>query len=315
LSYLRKEAGILCDGGVISYSKRFIPMVSVMRLVFFLSAAALVAPPLAADPPTGSDTWWWDDDWWDDGVMYPELENHPVVTEEIEYERDDIQIPAMVARPADGDAYPAILWSHGRRGLDHLAELHVKRLAARGFVVLAPDLYTGRFIEAHPLDHDYALEGDLNQGLDVLLERNDIVGDRACLVSITRGGYKTLKVAITYERQVEDVACWAGYYPHVQDPNLGEPHQVYRYASEFNEFEIPVMVLIGDEEQYQRYRTARMAADGLESRGGQVTWIEYPGVGRGFDFRNGGNRTFADDLAARDAMIRVTRFANQHLRD
>ncbi|WP_019023538.1 MULTISPECIES: dienelactone hydrolase family protein [unclassified Thioalkalivibrio] len=290
-------------------------MFSALRSFCLLVTASLLVAPLAADEPTGSDNWWWDDDWWEDGVLYSDLENHEVEIERFEYERDGVDIPALVARPADGEAYPAILWAHGRRGLDDLAILHVKRLAARGFVVMAPDLYTGRFMETHPLDHDYELEGDLNQGLDVLLERDDIVGDRACLVSITRGGYKTLKVAVTYERQVEDVACWAGYYPHLQDPNLGEPHQVYRYANEVNQLEIPMMILIGEDEQYQRHRTAKMAADGLESRGGDVTWIEYPGVGRGFDFRNGSNRTFADDLASRDAMIRVTRFANQHLRD
>ncbi len=277
--------------------------------------AGMMAGPLAADEAqTGDGQWWWDDGWWQEGQLNPDIENHEVEVERLEYERDDVIVPAMVARPADGEDYPAILWSHGRRGLDHLAELHVKRLAARGFVVLAPDLYTGRFIETHPLDHDYELEGDLDRGLDELLAREDILGDRACLVSITRGGYKTLKVAVTHERQVDDVACWAGYYPHVQDPNLGEPHQVYRYASEFNQLEIPVMILIGDEEQYQRHRTAKMAADGLKDRGGDVTWIEYPGVGRGFDFRNGDNRTFADDLAARDAMVRVTRFVNEHLR-
>lgn len=286
-----------------------------IRSLVLLAVTASLAAPAMSDNAHDDAKWWWDDGWWEDGVLYADVENHEVVIERLEYASDEISVPAMVARPADGERYPAILWSHGRRGLDHLAELHVKRLAARGFVVLAPDMYTGRFIESHPLDHDYALEGDLNRGLDALLARDDIVGERACLVSITRGGYKTLKVAVSFERQVEDAACWAGYYPHVQDPNLGEPHQVYRYASEFNELEIPVMILIGDEEQYQRHRTAMMAADGLRSRGGDVTVVEYPGVGRGFDFRNGTTRTFADDLAARDAMIRVARFAKRHLRE
>lgn len=264
---------------------------------------------------TGNDTWWWDEGWWEEGELYQDVPHHEVEIEEVEYEHDDVLVPGIVARPADGEAYPAILWSHGRRGLDDLAQKHVKRLAARGFVVLAPDLYSGRFISPMPLEHDPVLEGDLNKGLDVLLERDDIQGDQACLVSITRGGYYTLRVAVTYERQNNGAACWAGYYPHVQDPNLPEPYQVYRYAGEFNELEIPVLVLIGEDEQYQRHRTAHMAVDGLNSRGGEARVIEYPGVGRAFDFRNGNNRTFADDLAAKDAMLRVTRFVNEHLRN
>lgn len=104
-------------------------MFPVLRSFCLLAATALISAPLAADEPTGSDNWWWDDDWWEDGVMYADLENHKVAIERIEYERDGIGIPAMVARPADGEDYPAILWTHGRRGLDDLAELHVKRLA------------------------------------------------------------------------------------------------------------------------------------------------------------------------------------------
>lgn len=277
-----------------------------------LVAAGVTGTALAE---TGNDAEWWDEDWWEEGELYQDVPHHEVEVEEIEYEHEDVVVPAKVFRPADDEDYPAILWSHGRRGLDDLAEKHVKRLAARGFVVLAPDLFSGRFISPMPLEHDPALEGDLNKGLDVLLDRDDIRGDQACMVSITRGGYYTLRVAVEFERQNNGVACWAGYYPHVQDPNLPEPYQVYRYADEFNELEIPVLVLIGEEEQYQRHRTGTMAVEGLNDRGGDARLIEYPGVGRGFDFRNGENRTFADDLAAKDAMLRVMRFVNRHLED
>jgi carboxymethylenebutenolidase len=37
--------------------------------------------------------------------------------------------------------YPAVLFQHGRRGLDDLVLPRIKRLAARGFIVLAPDVY------------------------------------------------------------------------------------------------------------------------------------------------------------------------------
>jgi len=44
-----------------------------------------------------------------------------------------------------------------------------------------------------------------------------------------------------------------------------------------------------------------------------VTLMTYPGVGRGFDFRPENIRTFADDLASRDAIWRATQFMNEHL--
>lgn len=286
---------------------------AVIVVVVLVALLLMVVPATASQNGSGAQPLWWDDEWWNDGILYRDLANHRVTVTTTEFANGDVDIPMMVARPDDTERYPAILWVHGRRGLDDLARLHVQRLAARGFVVAAPDLYTGRFIEPHPLEHDEVLEKDLNLALDQLLQRQDISGSQACLVSITRGGYKTLRVAVTYQRQERDVACWVGYYPHLQNPNLGEPYQVYRYAPEFDDLSIPTMILIGDQEQYQRMRSARMAAEGLQRRGGDVKWIEYPGVGRGFDFRNGRTRTFADDLAARDAMLRVADFVNTHL--
>ena len=49
-----------------------------------------------------------------------------------------------------------------RSYLDAIAE----RLAARGFTVVAPDLYSGRFIDKMPVRHDPALEDDAALAID-----------------------------------------------------------------------------------------------------------------------------------------------------
>jgi len=41
--------------------------------------------------------------------------------------------------------------------------------------------------------------------------------------------------------------------------------------------------------------------------------IIYPGVGRGFDFRPERVRTFADDLASKDAVQRAAAFMRRYL--
>jgi carboxymethylenebutenolidase len=56
-----------------------------------------------------------------------------------------------------------------------------------------------------------------------------------------------------------------------------------------------------------------MAIDYLKSQGREAYIVVYPGVGRGFDFRDGGRRKFADDLAAKDAIVRAARFIRKHL--
>lgn len=270
--------------------------------------------PAAAEEKAEDNSWWWDKAWWEHGQL-PLPTNHEVATTRGHYRNGDVDIPALIARPADGRNYPAVLFAHGRRGLDELIQKHVVRVAARGFVVVAPDLFAGRFLDPYPIEHDYVLEEDLNKGLDYLLSRNDISSRRACLYSHTRGGYYTLKVAVTKGRQDMDVACYVSYYPHMQDPNLPEPMQVYRYALEVDDLHIPALIFFGEHEQYQRRRPIEMAVQSLRDKHRPVQLIIYPGVGRGFDFRPENVRTFADDLASKDAIMRAARFMRQYLED
>ncbi|MDD3517912.1 MAG: dienelactone hydrolase family protein [Chromatiales bacterium] len=270
----------------------------------FLLASLTLAATTAAQ---GTLPWWWDHGWWDEGQLEVPA-NHPVAVTQDNYPSGDIDIPVTVWRPDDAEKYPAVLFVHGRRGLDDLVGRHARRLAARGFVVYAPDLYTGRFIEKFPIEHDYALERDLNLAVDRLLARDDISSRRACLYSHTRGGYYSLKVAVTHARQEQDIACYVAYYPHMQDPNAPEPMQVYRYAAEADALTIPTLIFIGEEEQYQRRRGIEMAVDALAKQGRPARLVVYPGVGRGFDFRPENVRTFADDLAAKDALQRAAAF-------
>lgn len=289
-------------------------MQSLFPLLLALAAFGIQAAPGYSphENPIGQDAWWWDTDWWDEGRLETPA-NHAVKTEWVEYANDDTAVPALIARPADDQPYPAVLYQHGRRGLDELVQRQVKRIAARGFVVLAPDVFAARFIEKFPIEHDYATETDTAAGLDVLLARPDISTTRACLASHTRGGYMTLKAATTHNRQQDAAACYVSWYPHIQDPNAPEPMQVYRYAPEADALEIPALVFIGDQEQYQRRRSIETAIDSLQKAGKDARLIVYPGVGRGFDFRPPNVRTFADDLASKDAIQRAADFMRKHL--
>ena len=265
----------------------------------------------AADAPPDK-RWWWDDAWWKDSrIEVPR--NHVIRTGWSSYQSGDVEVPALVARPDDDARYPAVLFVHGRRGLDDWVRRHVRRVAARGFVVLAPDIYGAHFIGTHPVEHDYDLEKDVDAAVDALLARDDISSRQACLYSHTRGGYYTLKVATTFKRQDREIACYVSYYPHLQDPNAPEPLQVYGYAPEIDELTLPTLVFIGDEEQYQRRRVIETSIKVMQEKGRDARLVIYPGVGRGFDFRPEHVRTFADDLASKDAVQRAARFMRKHL--
>jgi carboxymethylenebutenolidase len=277
-----------------------------------LASLLLCAASVMAHEEKADNSWWWNDAWWNEGkIEVPG--NYDIETTMISYQSGDVEVPAMVARPRQPGKFPAVLFQHGRRGLDELVKRHARRLAARGFVVLAPDIYGAHFLGTHPIEHDYALEKDVDRAVDVLLARDDISTSKACIYSHTRGGYYSLKVATTYNRQQKDLVCYVSYYPHLQDPNAPEPEQVYGYAPEINQLRIPVLVFIGDEEQYQRRRVIETSIQVLRDKQRDARLIIYPGVGRGFDFRPEHVRTFADDLASKDAIQRAATFMQKHL--
>ncbi len=258
------------------------------------------------------DQWWWENAWWTKGVIKTPT-NFAVTVKTINFDSRGNSIPALLIRPTKPGLYHPVLFVHGRRGLGSLVSKHAIRLAARGFVVLAADIYKGNFIDRFPIAHDYKLEEDVNKALTVLLKQKGLKGKKACIYSHTRGGYYSLKVSVKFKRQIKDLSCYVAYYPHLQDPNAPEPLQVYSYAPEVNKLLLPTLIFIGDEEQYQRRRVIESSVKAMKVLKRDVRLILYPGVGRGFDFRPPNVRTFADDLAAKDAIQRATTFILKHL--
>ncbi len=272
---------------------------------------SLEAPTNIQDPAR---KFWLRDSWFEDGQL-PVPNNYPVVSRQLAYANpeDGTEIPAILYRP-DGDGkFPAVLFQHGRRGLDEPVRKLALRLAARGFIVLAPDVYTARFIDPRPIEHLAETEQDVDAAVDVLIGLGDVSTTKICTYSHTRGGYYTLKVATTFGRQHKQIACYVSSYPHWQDPNAGEPMQVYRYASEVDQLSIPTLIFMGEYEQYQRRRSIESAVLSMKRAGRDVRLITYPGVGRGFDFRPQRVRTFADDLATKDSTQRMAEFISLHL--
>ena len=176
---------------------------------------------------------------------------------------------------------------------------------AGGFTVVAPDLYSGRFIDKMPVRHDPALEDDAALAIDFALGLPEARGQaKTCVVSHTRGGYYALKALVTKGRQAK-VACYVSYYPLWQHPEAPEAMQVYQYAPEVDALAVPVLVFVGEHEQYQRTRPIVTAIDSLQKKNRYALLVVYPVVGRGFDFRPREVRTLADDMAAQDSLVRA----------
>lgn len=296
-------------------------MIGIKRAAVAIGLAAHAAVSLAQAPwvtiqyPQDKARWWWDEGWWQHGAL-PVAANHAVATRKASYASGDVDVPVQIHSPqhaGGGGRAPVVVFLHGRRGIDELTSLVPLRLAARGFTVVVPDLLTGRLIEAMPIRHDPALEGDAARAIDFALTLPEAQGQpRTCVVSHTRGGYYALKALVTEGREAK-TACQVAYYPHWQHPEAPEPMQVYQYAPEVEALRAPLLVFMGEHEQYQRARAIIAGIESLQARQRDARVIVYPGVGRGFEFRPRTVRTFADDLAAKDAMQRSAEFIRQHL--
>lgn len=285
-------------------------------------AAALLAGTLAAAqaqtlwggptfPQDKDRASWWDEAWWREGRIAGAT-SHAVSETRASFRSGDVDVPVLVMRPSGLAAAPVLLYLHGRRGLDDLVRLSARRLAARGIVVVAPDLFSARFIEPFPVPHDPDLDDDAARALDFALALPEARGQpRLCVASMSRGGWASLRVLVAKQRQPR-VACYLSFYPHWQDPAAGEVAQVYQFAPAVEALTVPVLVFIGEHEQYQRARPIVAGIEALRAKGRDAQLIVYPGVGRGFDFRPPEIRTFADDLAARDAAERAARFVIRH---
>jgi carboxymethylenebutenolidase len=287
-----------------------------MRVALFLilalaagAAAATHEPWSTTRFPQDEDKWWWDVDWWERGeIAVPQ--NHTVRVRAASYRNGEVEIPVQIFSPG---RFPVVVFLHGRRGLDELTRLVPLRLAARGFTVVAPDLFGGRFIESMPVRHDPALEDDAALAIDFALALPEARGQaKTCVVSHTRGGYYALKALVTKGRQAK-AACYVSYYPHWQHPEAPEAMQIYQYAPEVDELRVPVLIFVGEHEQYQRVRPILAGIDSLKARKRDARVVVYPGVGRGFDFRPRDVRTLADDLAAQDSLTRAAAFIGLRL--
>lgn len=276
------------------------------------AGAAAQAPWTATRFPQDEAKAWWDADWWERGRL-PAPANHEVRSRAGSYRSGEVEVPFELHVPQGAGRSPVVVFLHGRRGIDELTRLVPLRLAARGFTVLAPDLFSGRFIDKFPVRHDPALEEDAARAIDHALALPEARGQaKTCIVSHTRGGYYALKALVSGARQAK-AACYVSYYPHWQHPEAPEAMQVYQFAPELEQLLVPVLVFMGEHEQYQRVRPILAGIEALRAKRREAQVIVYPGVGRGFDFRPREVRTLADDLAAMDAMQRTARFLRAHL--
>jgi len=209
-------------------------------------------------------------------------------------------VPVEIAIPGGKGPFPPVLYVHARRGYEDPDRAHIRELAAQGYLVVAPDWQSGRFVERWPRPHDPASEGDVEAAFDLLLARPEACKGPAGIVGYSRGGYYAIRLAA---KRPKDVAAIAAYAGHMQDPNAGEPDQLFGVAPEVMKITAPALFLVGDQDFELRRMNIGRAFYALYERGIPVELQTYPMARRAFDFR--ADATPEEKVAARHARERV----------
>ena len=213
---------------------------------------------------------------------------------------DGSEVPVEIATPAGKGPFPPLLFIHAKRGYEGDERAHVRELAELGFLVVAPDWQSGRFIERWPSVHNPDTELDVEAGLNYLRSLPNACKQPVGIVGVSRGPYYAIRLAA---KRGKDIAAIASYYGHMQNPNAPEPDQLFRVAPEIMQITTPMLLLIGEQDFELRRMSNGRAFYALWERGVPVELQGYPLARRAFDFRP--DQSPEEKVATRHARQRV----------
>jgi len=222
---------------------------------------------------------------------------------------DGSEVPVEIATPAGKGPFPPLLFIHAKRGYEGDERAHVRELAEQGFLVVAPDWQSGRFIERWPSAHNPDTELDVEAGLDYLKSLPNACKQPVGVVGLSRGPYYAIRLAA---KRGSDIAAIVSYYGHMQNPNAPEPDQLFRIAPEIMQLTTPILYLIGEQDYELRRMNGGRAFYALWERGVPVEYQVYPMARRAFDFRP--DQTPEEKIATRHARERAKNWLAQWMK-
>lgn len=143
-------------------------------------------------------------------------EREAVSEETVSYPSAAGTLRGVLCRPAGPGPFPAVVVLHDDRGQTKWVKAQARRLAERGWMALAVDLYRGQqpvgsAMEAHILDRalpEEQVQGDLKAAVDYLAGRPDVRADRLGILGWDSGGGYALDAARADDRLRAVVVCY-----------------------------------------------------------------------------------------------------------
>ncbi|MGX1306161.1 carboxymethylenebutenolidase [Amorphus suaedae] len=225
-----------------------------------------------------------------------------IETERVSFDAGGTEVSAYLARPKGAEKRPAVIVIHENRGLNPHTEDVARRLAADGFVALAPDLLSVK--GGTPSDPDQARDligqlddADVEAGLKAAvawLADNPATNGQVGVVGFCWGGGWANRLAAAGTPLAAAVAYYGRQLPADQVGNLSAPLLLH-YA--------------GLDERINAGIAAYTQA--LDAAGKPYEVFVYEGVNHAFN--NDTNAARYDKAASDQAWARTTAFLNENL--
>lgn len=231
-----------------------------------------------------------------------------VKTMDINLKSGDETIKGYLAVPDGKGPFAGIVVIQEWWGLNDWIKENTRRLAAQGYVALAPDLYRGKVTDdasvasqlLKGLPRDRALR-DLKSAVDFLVARPDVKKDRIGSIGWCMGGNYSLQLAQNDPRVTACVICYGRV---VEDSAALKPLQA------------AVLGIFGADDRGIPAASVRGFEAALKQAGKPVERIEiYKGAGHGFMRPTNGPNPNPEyrEAAAKDAWQRIEQFFAKEL--
>jgi carboxymethylenebutenolidase len=148
-------------------------------------------------------------------VVVPARNAADVTTKEITFKSGEEEVKGFLAVPDGKGPFPAIVVIQEWWGLNDWVKDNAKRLAAQGYVTLAPDLYRGKVADnpaearklSSDLPRDRALR-DLKGAVDSLAKMENVNKTKLGAIGWCMGGGYALQLCLNDDRLTSCVICY-----------------------------------------------------------------------------------------------------------
>jgi carboxymethylenebutenolidase len=228
-------------------------------------------------------------------------------TQTVTYRSAKERVQSVLYRPEGKGPFPAVVVVHGDFGLTDWVKDQARRLADRGYIALAVDLYRGAkpadLMDAHIMDRGLPEErmlADLKAAVDYLARRPDVRRGRLAIIGWDMGGGYALDAALDDRRLRAVVTCYGRL---TTDPRLLAPMRA------------SVLGIFGAEDEGITAETIGQFRTAMRKAGKRVSGLHvYRKCGHGFMTPEpSATRTPAVTRATADAWDKIEIFLRQEL--